>query len=202
MRGVKIETLLKLNNFRLVRKNKHLVWKDPAGNTFVMSTTPSDMHAFTMQRQELARTMKKIGKPFITEEPIKLKERKEMQHFNTPRIADAPKKHAFKLLDDEANRIMIEGRKNHWPLKRITKAITDLGYRSATGREYNTADISRKLADLGHRKNRPYTKGKAKEAAVDTKKSFMTELTEIITSNLSEDMKERMAIMMLKSRGE
>lgn len=177
---MEIEELLNLNGFYLHRNNKHRVYKNAKGITYVMSNTPSDRYAENQQVREFYKVMHKNNQVVLEEKP-----RKEvpMDTFNPPKmIIEAPKQPPKIWLEPEGQEIFKAGlaqRKTH---KEIAQTLTALGYTTRTGKAITEGDISNKIFN---------DKNKVKKE-VAPKSSFINDVTEIISSNLSDEMKERM----------
>lgn len=189
-----LERLIEKNGFILKRQSKHRVYQDSNGVNFVTANTPSDHRAQLNIRKELRRVTEKAGREFIEDD--KKQRGEKVQQFNAPKIVVEDAK--SKTLDDEGLRVAIEGRKNGWPLARICEALSSMGYRKSSGVAYSGSEISAILIKNGARKNNT----RAVEAPTAPRKNrrsvFLQELTDLLTSNLAEDLKERMAIMLVQ----
>lgn len=182
----RIEELLKINGFTLHRRNKHRVYKDSRGLTFVMAHTPSDHRAELNNIKMLERYLTKNGITMLTE-----KERRPVMQdtFNPPKIiiqsqtpASTPK---YKLWDNEALEICLRGRENKVKYTKLMDMLWELGYRTSDGQKIKDNYIAGRLTQAKQKESAP------KEIRRSGSK-VLTDIMEIITSNLSDEFKLRM----------
>jgi hypothetical protein len=192
--------LIELNGFSLHRQNKHLVFKDAGGNNFVISKTPSDHRAELNQISHLKSVVNKLGRKFIETKPKK--ERENMQpQFNPPKIVTAPVTLQTKPLDKDATEFILKCKQEGWKTKRIADALTSMGYRLLRGGPIRDATVSVILIENGFRTLNRASKNPTKEKkqkvelkAEQPKSTFLLDLTEILTSNINEAMKEKLVM--------
>ncbi len=199
-----IQELLKLNGFWLERSKNHLVYKNSLGLTFVMAKTASCHRAELNQIKMLERLYERAGLTIITE-----RKREPMQKdtFNPPKliIPSEPVKSTIakivtsKYLDKEAEDIIFAGREDKKSYKDIAQVLIALGYVNKRGKPVSDQDCSnvvyfKKLSEQPK-------KDKVSTKAPIAKASFIDDITEIISSNLSNEMKERMILNLVESRG-
>lgn len=185
---MEIEELLSLNGFTLHRNNKHRVYKNEKGITYVMSNTPSDRYAENQQVREFYKVMHRHNLVVLEEKP-----RKEIpvDNFNPPKIIiETPKKQPTKYWDEESDRIIDAGKAEGKTQAEIAAILSALGYVTRTGKPVKLTDVQ----------NRVFTRRRAAEKPSKTeakRSNFLHDVTEIISSNLSDEMKERMIRQLL-----
>jgi len=54
-----ITKLMERSGFRLARKGKHCVWKNPEGATIITSVSPSDIYALNAVERDIRRAKQK-----------------------------------------------------------------------------------------------------------------------------------------------
>lgn len=206
-----IQELLKLNGFWLERNKNHLVYKNSLGLTFVMTKTASDHRAELNQIKMLERLYERAGLTIITE-----RKREPMQQdtFNPPKMilpspgsivgvepvkSDMAKIVAHKYFDKEAEGIILAGRENKKSYKEIAQVLVALGYVNKRGKPISNQDCMNFMyyKRVSHRPQKDNTAPKAHIAGA----SFIDDITEVISSNLSNEMKERMILTLVESRG-
>lgn len=206
-----MERLIELNGFSLKRRGRHLVYQNAQGHNFVTAATPSDYRAEMNIRKELERVCRRLGQKFIEHEPQK---EKPVNQFNTPRVVtqnvpniapvpSAPQPPKVKTMDAEALRICIEGMKNKIGQQKISDILNGLHYTTVTGLPLQQKDVSLFLNKNGYKyKNTTPTiatsDGEVKRPISRSK--FIDQVTEILSSNLSDDMKEVLLIKFVEDR--
>jgi hypothetical protein len=212
--------ILELNGFTLKRQKKHLIYSN-GKQTFTTSKTPSCERAWKNNYHQLKRVLAEAGREFITEEPKRMKE-KDMSGFNTPRATVLPTQATTvrpmngttsaplktKTLDkdalDLALKLREQGKKQH----EIATILMAQGYVSITGKKLDQTQVSVFLRQNGHRTFAPYSKANSAPTYESAplaqpprrkKKNagLLHQLTEILSSNLAEDVKEELVILMV-----
>lgn len=179
----KLNELLKINGFMLHRNKKHLVYKDSRGRTFVTSKTASDWRA---EQNNIKLLERMLGESIKYEE-----ERKEMQRdtFNPPKMVIENASPQYKLWDEDAVLTAIkakEGGKSYADIEQIIKAM---GYRTKDGKPISASYISGRITQ--HAQKNGVTKRK-------TGNKLLQDITEVMTSNLSDEFKIRMIKQLVK----
>lgn len=208
--ATKIDEYLKANGFTLHRQGKHLIYTNGKHNLSI-SRSPSDFRQENNVIRDIKRCQAASG--FIFVDPYAIPEKKEKpvtQQFNTPRVqVEQPK---VKLFDQYAKDLMLAGRAEGRKTPEIAQVLAALGYTDKEGkpvhfRHVNVALASIKLDSMPNRGQdlkQPKPKKQVKERPQWTPPSkkdrtkFIHDVAEIITSNLSEDMKEKFIIQIVK----
>lgn len=177
--------LLKLNGFTLHRNKRHLVYKDSRGRTFVTAKTASDWRA---EENNIKLLERMLGESMKYE-----KERKEMQRdtFNPTKMVVETKLPVptYKLWDEDAVLTAIKAREEGKSYADIEQIIKAMGYRTQDGKPISTSYISGRITQ--HNEKIGVTKKK-------TGNKLLQDITEVMTSNLSDEFKIRMIKQLVK----
>lgn len=204
---IPIEDLLAMNGFALIRDKKHLVYSNGKTN-FAMAKTGSDHRQYQNNIRDLKKACLRSGVSFIEAWPKRKKENEgNMGNFsNTPKIiTDAPKASTLKprTLDKEAFEFCFKAREEKKTQLWMTEALEGMGYRKEGGSSYSQSEVSRFLIKNGLRMNvavkRKPTRSSSAPKYEQPKPSIMTDIQDILTSNLSEQMKEKMILLLVKA---
>lgn len=104
-----------------------------------------------------------------------------------------------KLLDDEALKVCRAGFEMARQQQAICEDLRKLGYQSVTGKPVSTSTVCKFMLGHGMRYTTRYSKGTPKPKTVSTTKGSLTQkLTELLTSNLSEGMKEDLIAVVVR----
>lgn len=100
-----------------------------------------------------------------------------------------------KMLDDEALHFLLNARKENWTLRRMAEALNQIGYTKKDGTDLQIITISNFLCKRGYRKkgdqqNPPKQIGK-NSPTIKKESKFISDISEILSSNLNERMMER-----------
>lgn len=201
----KIDAYLKANGFSLHRQGKHLIYSNGVRSLSV-SRSPSDWRHESNVIRDIKRVVHASQREFV--DPYAMPEKKEKpvtQQFNTPRVqVEQPK---VKLFDQHAKDLMLAGRAEGKKTPEIAQVLAALGYTDKEGKPVHFRHVNVALATIEWTTNPKPKKApepapkKDKAHAAPTKKDrskFIHDVAEIITSNLSEDMKEKFIVQTVK----
>lgn len=187
MKWQPIVDLLELNDFILVRQNNHCVWKHPQGMTFVHAATPSDHRAQLNMEKDLRRIMNERGLTMITEKQKKEKEPMQSQ-FNPPKtIIVSPS--APKLLNEGTVPLLEELIAKGKTINEVVIILGTMGYRTPTGLTVTRPHVDSLLSRVRLKAQGKVVTKRTPKKSED--KLCLTELTEILSSNLSDELKKR-----------
>lgn len=194
-----LDALLRLNGFELKRRNKHAVWADASGNTFVCAATPSDYRALLNCKSDLKRVMRKGGREFMDLRDKTIT--RPAAPFNPPKTATTPSPPPSttktKQLDDEAFEFCKKAREDRRSQFWMAEALAAMGYVSLNDGPITNSVVSSFLRSRGVRSRERYDRATTGSSA-GSKSKFIHDLTEILSSNLSDAMKERLVRAMVQ----
>lgn len=200
----KIDDYLKANGFTLHRYGKHLIYTNGVRHLSV-SKTASDFRQEDNVIRDIKRVQRASGLPFV--DPFRIEKKEKLpvttsmpiprEAFNAPRVEVEQKK--VKPLDTEAKEIMLSGRSQGKTTPEIAQVLAGLGYTDKEGSPVHFRHVNAALAthaSAERRNNPPPPKPVKEKPAKAQRNKLLHDVSEILTSNLSDDMKEKFIIQL------
>lgn len=196
------EDLIELNGFTIKRVNNHIVYSDGTSNV-VTAKTPSDHRALNNMVRDLKSACRRSGRDFkMFEQEVRIRkpkqEQKENQLFNPALPKEIIMEKKIMPLDDRAFEMAKAMTEQGMKQSDIADRLNAIGYTlTKPGTKVSQSELSRFLRGRGLQKNNQSVISKKKIAAgtvrmpKKTKKlSLLQKVEDIISSNLSNEMKE------------
>lgn len=204
----KIEDYLKANGFTLHRQGKHVIYANEKGRTLSVSRSPSDFRHENNVIRDIKRAQRVSGLEFVG--PFAASEKKEKPLTSTmptprppfnPLPIEVPKP-KIKVFDQEAKEIIFAGADQGKTAKEIAVFLTPLGYTDKDGEPVHFRHVQAVIANRASQLKAATAPPKVKEPTPrgpykkKNNHSFIHDVSEIITSNLSDDMKEKFIVQL------